>query len=99
MTAFRVVRGRNVLYLDTSLRPQLHEPNRLWQPGRLMGDTPDPHRSLTVVPLTRDQRYYGEPTVCLRCAYGEASGGRTYFTHSTENSEEPAFALQVLINK
>jgi hypothetical protein len=27
MTAFRVVRGGSVLYLDTPLGPQLHKPN------------------------------------------------------------------------
>ena len=41
MTAFRVERGNSVSYIDTPLEPQLHKPNRLWQPGRLMGDTPD----------------------------------------------------------
>ena len=39
--AFRVVRGRDVLLLDTPLEPRLHKQNRLWQPGRVMGDTPD----------------------------------------------------------
>jgi hypothetical protein len=50
MTAFRVVRGSGVSYLDTLLESQLHIPNRLRKPGRLMRDspdtrrTPDPHR-------------------------------------------------------
>jgi hypothetical protein len=40
MMAFRVVRERSVLYLDTPLEPQLHKPNRLWKPGRVMGESP-----------------------------------------------------------
>jgi hypothetical protein len=47
MMAFRVVRERGVLYLDTPLEPQFHKPNRLWAPGshgRLTGHT---HRTPT----------------------------------------------------
>jgi hypothetical protein len=41
MTAFRVVQRRSVSYLDASMEPQLHKPNRLWQPEGLTGDSPD----------------------------------------------------------
>jgi hypothetical protein len=30
--------------LDTPLGPQLHKPNRLSEPGRVMGASPDTHR-------------------------------------------------------
>ena len=43
MMAFRVLRRRPVLYLDTPQEPQLHKPNRLWQPGRAS----ETHRTLT----------------------------------------------------
>jgi len=42
--AFRLVRDRGVQYLDTSLEPQLHKPNRVLEPGRVMGHTWEPHR-------------------------------------------------------
>jgi hypothetical protein len=42
MTAFRVMRGSSVSYLDTLLESQLHIPNRLRNPRRLMGDSPYP---------------------------------------------------------
>ena len=44
MMAFRVVRGESVSYLDTPVEPQLHKQDRLWKPGRLMGDSPDTRR-------------------------------------------------------
>jgi hypothetical protein len=34
--------------LDTPMEPHLHKPNRLWQPGRVMGDSPDTRRTLLV---------------------------------------------------
>jgi hypothetical protein len=34
---------------------------------------PEPHRSLTVVPLIADQRYYGEAPVWARPVSGEKS--------------------------
>jgi hypothetical protein len=46
MTTFRVVPGRTVHNLDTSLEPQLHKPNRLSGPGRVMGDSPGIHGRL-----------------------------------------------------
>src|ERR1035438_2687222 len=46
MMAFRVVRRGTVHYLDTPLEPQFHKPSRLWQPGRLTGDSPDTRRTL-----------------------------------------------------
>jgi len=52
MMAFRFVRGRNVLYLDTLMEPQLYKPNRLWQPEScetrriLAGYSPDTRRIL-----------------------------------------------------
>ena len=47
MTAFRVVRERAVLFLDTPLEPQFHKPNRGWMPGSLTGASPDTRRTLT----------------------------------------------------
>jgi hypothetical protein len=38
----------------------------------LLGAAPEPRRSLPVVPLIRDQRYYGEAPARLRRAYGPA---------------------------
>ena len=35
------------LFLDTPLEHQLHKPNGLWEPGRIMGKSPDTHGSLT----------------------------------------------------
>jgi hypothetical protein len=35
------------LFLDTPLEHQLHKPNGLWEPGRIMGESPDTHGSLT----------------------------------------------------
>ena len=48
MMAFRVVRGSDVLYLDTPLEPQLHKPNRWWVPRGVIGVSPDTRRTLTV---------------------------------------------------
>src|ERR1035441_2284855 len=50
MTALRVVRERTVYYWDTSLVPQLYRPNRLWGPGRVMGDSPLLRRVLPGAP-------------------------------------------------
>ena len=50
MTALRVARGRSVLYLDTPLGPQLHKPNRLWEAGRVMGESPLLRRVLLGAP-------------------------------------------------
>src|ERR1035437_8437271 len=65
MTAFGVVRERGVLLWDTPLEPQFHKPSRLWQPARVMEDSPDTHRSLAVVPLIPKQR----PTCCRCCVF------------------------------
>jgi hypothetical protein len=51
MTAFRMVRGSAVHYLDTALEPQLYRLDRLWEPGshgRLTGHSPDTRRTLPV---------------------------------------------------
>ena len=54
-------------YIGTlPLDPQSHKLNRLLEPGRVMGVSPDARRSLTVVPLIGDKRYYGEAPVRLR---------------------------------
>ena len=45
MTAFRVVQGSTVHYLHTPLEPQLHNPNRLWQPRRFTGHSPSRDRA------------------------------------------------------
>ena len=50
MTAFRVVRGSSVLYLDTPLGPQLYKQNRLSKPGRVKGDSWDSHGRLLGAP-------------------------------------------------
>ena len=39
--------GQKALFLDTPLEHQLHKPNRLWEPGRFVGESPDTHGSLT----------------------------------------------------
>ena len=39
-------------------------------PPSLSRASPDTHRSLAVVPLISDQRYYGEATVCIGCVSG-----------------------------
>jgi hypothetical protein len=40
-TEYGVERVTDVPFMDTPLRPQLHKQDRLWQPGRVMGDAPD----------------------------------------------------------
>jgi hypothetical protein len=45
MTAFRVGRGRTVPYLDRPMGPQLYKPNRLSEPGRVMGESWESHRT------------------------------------------------------
>jgi hypothetical protein len=52
-----------VAYLDTPLALQLHKPDQMWPPGRVMGASPAPHRYLAVAPLIGDKRCYGEVTV------------------------------------
>jgi hypothetical protein len=49
MTALSVVRSRAVLLLDTSLEPRVYSQDRLWVPGRLMGDSPDTPPGITLL--------------------------------------------------
>ena len=56
MTAFQVVWRKSVQYLDTPLEPQLNKPNGLRELGRHMGESPDTHGILAVVPLIGYQR-------------------------------------------
>jgi hypothetical protein len=62
--------------------PTLHE--------TILRASPDPRRRLAVVPLIREQRYYGESPARVRRGHGGVSRrfGR-YPTYYPENSEEP----------
>jgi hypothetical protein len=52
--------------------------------------SPLPRRSLPVVPLIGDKRYYGEAPARVLWGYGVGAGGRGHYaTHYLENSEEP----------
>ena len=55
-------------------------------PQKLPRDPPEPRRSLAVVPLIANQRYYGETPARLRRGYGGVGGRGRYLTHPTENS-------------
>jgi len=72
--AIRTTWGTIVPYLDTLLEPRFYRQDHLWQPGKVMGASPDTRRSLAVVPLIRDKRYYGEAPARLRWGYGGVSG-------------------------
>jgi hypothetical protein len=52
MKAFRAARRRGVPYLDTLPEPQPYRPNRLWEPGRPVGVSPDTASSATPIPLS-----------------------------------------------
>src|ERR1039457_1107029 len=69
MTAFRVARERSVLYSNIPLEPQLHKPNRLWKPGRVMGESPDSHGKLLGAPPA-----FAEPRNISQ-AYGKLAEG------------------------
>src|ERR1035441_2658933 len=78
MMAFRVVRRGTVHYLDTPLEPQFHKPSRLWQPGRLTGDSPDTRRTLAVDNFHtpgRDSSLHRAYNDCPDCSKKAAAGG------------------------
>src|SRR5664279_2513446 len=78
MMAFRLVWERSVHYWDTPLQSQLHKPNRSWEPGRVMGESPGTRRVLLGAPPAfagprNISEAYGElaKSVLLRLAAGE----------------------------
>ena len=60
---------RTVLYLDTPPEPQLHKQNRLWETGRVMGESPDSHGKLLGAPPA-----FAEPRNISQ-AYGKLAEG------------------------
>ena len=50
MRAFGVIWERGVPNLDTPQVPRFHKPNRLWAPGRVMGESPDIHERVMGAP-------------------------------------------------
>ena len=73
---FRLCGERTLLYLDTPLEPQLHKPNRLYMPGRVMGDSPDIHGILLGAPPASA----GPRNISQACAK-PAKGGFPVFGH------------------
>src|ERR1035437_2687371 len=61
--------GRTVPYLDTLREPQLHKPNRLSEPGRVMGESPDSRAIL----LGASPAFAGPPNISQ--AYGQWAEG------------------------